>query len=204
MGYLTRKVRSWVDVPIAIHCHNDFGLGVACTLAGLKEGANCAHVTVNGLGEKTGNADLATLVLALNGLYGVETNVDLKKTKELSRLVEQLSRFPVSPMAPVVGDKAFTRESGLVIAQMLTYPPSVEGYAPEVVGREREVALGKKSGKKSIEYALEKTGMHVSEDNWDALLQDVKNAGIGGSIPISPRKNSSNLRRNIRTKILPL
>lgn len=178
MGYLTKLVKSWVNVPVAVHCHNDFGLALACTIAALKEGAEVAHVTVNGLGEKTGNADLAELAVALHGLYDVETNINLKELYGLSKLVEEITKFPVSPIHPVVGDKVFTRESGLVIAQMLSYPPSVESYAPEVVGREREIALGKKSGKKAIEYALEKLNIKLHSDKIEILLEDVKKASI--------------------------
>lgn len=178
MGYLTKLVKSWVDVPVAVHCHNDFGLSLACTLAALKEGADSVHVTVNGLGEKTGNTDLAEIAIALHGLYDIKTNIKLERLVGLSKLVERLSGIPVSPMRPVVGDKIFTRESGLVIAQMLSYPPSVEGYAPEVVGRQREVALGKKSGKKSIEYALKKLKLEVPEEKIDIILDKVKTASI--------------------------
>jgi len=167
-------VKSWIDVPVAVHCHNDFGLAVACTLACLKEGADSAHVTVNGLGEKTGNADIAELAIALHGLYGIETNLKLDKLYDLSKLVEDITKVPVSPMRPVVGDMVFTRESGLVVAQMLAYPPSVEGYAPEVVGRQRDVSLGKKSGKKSIEYALEQVNIELPNDMIDILLDEVK------------------------------
>lgn len=174
MAYLTKLVKSWVDVPVAVHCHNDFGLALACTLACLKEGADCAHVTVNGLGEKSGNADIAELAIALHGLYGIETNLKLDKLYGLSKLVEEITRVPVSPMRPVVGDMVFTRESGLVVAQMLAYPPSVEGYAPEVVGRKRDVSLGKKSGKKSIEYALEQVNVELPEEKITVLLDEVK------------------------------
>lgn len=174
MAYLTRLVKSWVDVPVAVHCHNDFGLAVACTLACLKEGADSAHVTVNGLGEKTGNADIAELAIALHGLYGIETNLKLDKLYELSKLVEEITKVPVSSMRPVVGDMVFTRESGLVVAQMLAYPPSVEGYAPEIVGRKRDVSLGKKSGKKSIEYALEQVKLELPDEKIDILLDEVK------------------------------
>ena len=178
MGYLTKLVKSWVDVPVAVHCHNDFGLALACTVASLKEGADSVHVTVNGLGEKTGNTDIAEVAIALHGLYGVETNLKLDELYGLSKLVEKITKIPVSPMKPVVGDKVFTRESGLVVAQMLAYPPSVEGYAPEVVGRQREVALGKKSGKKSIEYALEQINMQLSDEKADILLEEVKQRSI--------------------------
>ena len=180
MGHLTKLVKSWVNVPIAVHCHNDFGLGVACTIAALKEGADSAHVTINGLGEKTGNADVAALAIALKGLYDVETNLKLDKLYGASKLVESLTNMPVSPMAPVVGDLVFTRESGLVVAQMLSYPPSVEGYSPELVGRERKVSLGKKSGKKSIEYALKNMSKSHSydEDNIIEILKLVKEESV--------------------------
>lgn len=174
MAYMTKLVKSWVDVPVAVHCHNDFGLASACTIACLKEGADCAHVTVNGLGEKSGNTDIAELAIALQGLYGVEMNLKLEELLGLSKLVEEVSKVPVSPMRPVVGDMVFTRESGLVVAQMLAYPPSVEGYAPEVVGRQRDVSLGKKSGKKSIEYALDKVNLSLTDDKIDDLLHEVK------------------------------
>ena len=190
MAYLTKLVKSWVDVPVAVHCHNDFGLSLACTIACLKEGADCAHVTANGLGEKSGNTDIAELAIALQGLYGIEMNLKLEKLYELSKLVEGISKIPVSQMRPVVGDKVFTRESGLVVAQMLTYPPSVEGYAPEVVGRKREVSLGKKSGKKSIEYALKKLNLDINDNKVDFLLDEVKKTSIekGGTVSLEEFK----------------
>ena len=190
MAYLTKLVKSWVDVPVAVHCHNDFGLSLACTIACLKEGADCAHVTVNGLGEKSGNTDIAELAIALQGLYGVEMNLKLEELLETSKLVEEISGIPVSSMRPVVGDKVFTRESGLVVAQMLVYPPSVEGYAPEVVGRKREVSLGKKSGKKSIEYVLGQLNLEINDDKVDFLLDEVKKISIekGGTVSLEEFK----------------
>ena len=188
MYHLTKRVRQWVKVPMAVHCHNDFGLGTACTIAALKAGADCAHVTVNGLGEKTGNCDIAELAIALEGLYGVETNLRLDMLRDLSKLVERITNIKVNVQKPVVGDYAFARESGLVVAQMLSYPPSVEGYDPCVVNREREIVLGKKSGRKSIEYALEKLGRPVSDvAAVDALLAEVKRKSgeLKGSVPYS-------------------
>jgi isopropylmalate/homocitrate/citramalate synthase len=178
MHWLTKKIRGWVKVPVAVHCHNDFGLATACTIAGIKAGAASAHVTVNGMGEKTGNCDIAELGIALHGLYGVQTNLKLERLRDLSKLVEKTSNIMVSVQKPVVGDLAFVRESGLVVAQALTYPPSVEGYDPSVVGREREIALGKKSGRKSIEYALEQIGVtDMTAEMMDAALVEVKRLG---------------------------
>ncbi len=191
MYHLTKQVKRWVNVPVAVHCHNDFGMAIGCTIAALKAGAECAHVTVNGLGEKTGNGDLAELALALKGLYGVETNIKMAELRELSKLVESITNIPVALQKPVVGDLAFTRESGLVVAQMLAYPPSVEGYDPEVVGRAREIVLGKKSGKKSIEYALGQCGLTVDDDKIDVLLAKVKEFATHqkGAVPMDEFRN---------------
>jgi isopropylmalate/homocitrate/citramalate synthase len=175
--YLTGQVKSWVKVPVAIHCHNDFGLATACSLAGLKAGADSVHVTVNGLGEKSGNADIADTALALMGLYGVKTNIKLDRLYPLSRMVAEITKVPVSPLKSVVGDTVFVKETGSVVAQLMVYPPSVEGYAPEVVGRQREVYLSKKSGKKSIEYVLNQIGATVPADQVDILLAEVKKRG---------------------------
>lgn len=186
MYYLTKQVKSWVNVPVAVHCHNDFGMATACTIAALKAGADSAHVTVNGLGEKTGNCDLAELAIALHGLYGVETNLKLEELCSLSKLVQEITKIPVAVQKPVVGDLIFARESGLVVAQMLAYPPSVEGYDPEIIGREREIVLGKKSGKKSIEYMLGQIGVTLEPEKIDELLAKVKQMG-------SDKKGSVNL-----------
>ena len=178
MYYLTKQVKSWVNVPVAVHCHNDFGMAVACSIAAIKAGAESVHCTDNGLGEKSGNGDLAELAFALMGLYGIETNIKLDKLRALSKLVEEVTRIPVSPLKPVVGDTVFVKETGSVVAQLMVYPPSVEGYAPELVGREREIYLSKKSGKKSIEYALNEIGVTLSPEKSDELLAEVKKLGI--------------------------
>ncbi|MGH9679890.1 MAG: LeuA family protein [Candidatus Acidiferrales bacterium] len=178
MFHLTRMVKSWVDVPAAAHCHNDFGLAIACSLGAVKAGADSVHVTVNGLGEKTGNADLAELAMALHGLYGVDMNIDFKELYALSRLVRDISRVPISPLKPVVGDTVFVRETGSVVAQLLNYPPSVEGYPPELLGREREIVLSKKSGRKSVEYFLDREGISLPPQKVDSLLGEVKKLGI--------------------------
>lgn len=177
MFYLTRKLREWVNVPIMTHCHNDFGLGTACTIASLKAGAECAHVTINGLGEKTGNTDLAEIVIAAK-LYSIAVNIDLKKLYPASKLVEKISRIPLSLLKPVVGENVFKRESGIVIAQLANLPSAVEGYSPELLGREREVLMGKKSGKKSIEYKLEELNLKAAPEQAGQILEKVKELGI--------------------------
>ncbi len=177
MAYLTKKVREWVDVPVMTHCHNDFGMGVACSLASVMAGAEHVHVCVNGLGEKTGNADLAEIAVAAK-LYGMETGIDLKGLYSLAKLIEKLSKIELSPLKPVVGDNVFKRESGVTVAQLVKYPPSVEGYSAEMVGREREVLLSKKSGKSSIEYLLEKMNIEYTDEMVATVLGEVKTLGL--------------------------
>ena len=177
MFYLTKKLREWVSVPIMTHCHNDFGMATACTMFSLKAGANCAHVTLNGLGEKTGNADIAETAIAAK-LYGMEVGIDMGKLVKAAKLVERLSGIPVSPLKPVVGENVFKRESGVTVAQLVSFPPSVEGYSPEVVGRERGILLSKKSGKKSIEYKLDQLNTKATPIQVDEILKKVKALGV--------------------------
>jgi isopropylmalate/homocitrate/citramalate synthase len=177
MFYLTQKLREWVKVPIMTHCHSDFGMATACTFSSLKAGADCAHVTINGLGEKTGNADLAETVLAAK-LYGIDVSVDMKKIYQASKMVERMTKIPISPLKPVVGDFVFKRESGVTAAQVIAYPPSVEPYSPELLGREREVLLSKKSGKKSVEFKLEKINVKATSEQTDEILKRVKDLGV--------------------------
>ena len=177
MFYLTKKLRGWVDVPIMTHCHNDFGMATACTMFSVKGGAYCAQVTVNGLGEKTGNADLAETAIAAK-LYGMDVNIDMKKLYQAAKLVAKKTNIPLSPLKPVTGENVFKRESGVTVAQLINYPPSVEGYSPEILGRDREILLSKKSGKKSIEYKLGKLNISATPEQVDTILLAVKDLGL--------------------------
>ncbi len=177
MFYLTKKLREWVDVPIMTHCHNDFGMATACTLFSIKGGAYCAQITINGLGEKTGNADLAETAIAAK-LYGLEVDIDMKKLYKAAKLVEKLTNIPISPLKPVVGENVFKKESGVTVAQLISYPPAVEGYSPEILGRDREILLSKKSGKKSVEYKLEQLKLEASTEQVDDILVAVKELGV--------------------------
>lgn len=177
--YLTKRVGKWLkDIPIMIHCHNEFGLGVACTLAGIKAGAKYAHVTINGLGEKSGNADLSEVVMASELLYGLKTNIDKKLLYETSKKVSEYSGIQVSKQKPIVGENIFKRDTGLAVHQLISYPSAVEAYNPEIIGREREILLGKKSGKASILFMLKKLGLSVSSENVNKILDQVKKLGI--------------------------
>ena len=174
IAHLTRRMRNWVEVPLDVHVHNDFGLGVANTLAALKAGAYCAHASVNCLGERAGNVDLAEVVVALELLYGVATGIRLERLAETARLVEAESGYPLSLTKPIVGQSIFLRESGGVVQQLLSSPPSVEPFDPTLVGLTRGIVLGKKSGKYSIIHALNRLGLKATDAEIDAMLTKVK------------------------------
>ena len=146
MYFLTKKVKDWVNVPIHVHCHNDFGLGTACTLASIRAGAEYAHVSINGLGEKTGNADLAEVALSMHLLYNIDVGIRYEKLCELSRLVEDVSGVKVPPGKPITGTNVFRRESGLAVQQLIKYPPAVESFLPELVGGKEKWSLGRRVG----------------------------------------------------------
>lgn len=177
MFYLTKRLREWVQVPIMTHCHNDFGMATACSIASIKAGADCVHATLNGLGEKTGNADIAEIAISAS-LYGIPISLDMKKLYPAAKLVEKISSVPISPLKPVTGENVFKRESGVTVAQLMTYPPAVEGFSPEVLGRERDVLLSKKSGKRSLEYKMEKLGLQTDPKYLDEILKQVKALGV--------------------------
>ncbi|MFQ5870226.1 MAG: hypothetical protein ACE5JC_10020, partial [Candidatus Zixiibacteriota bacterium] len=188
MYYLTKRLLQWVNVPVHIHCHNDFGLGTACTLASLKAGAECAHVCVNGLGERTGNADLAEVAMAASLLLGMETNIRPERLYDVSHMVERISGVGLSPLEPIVGRDILKKETGLAVAQVARHPPSVEPFAPELVGREREIVLSKKSGRASIEYMLGRMGVKATPEQVEAITVRVKEMGSQKRGPLDPQE----------------
>ncbi|MHB0870245.1 MAG: homocitrate synthase/isopropylmalate synthase family protein [Chloroflexota bacterium] len=188
MYFLTKQLLSWVKVPVMVHCHNDFGLATACTLAGLKAGASWVQTTINGLGEKTGNTDMAEVALVAEVLYGMSTRIRLDRVYEAALRVAEITGVPLSPLKPIVGANAFRRETGVAVAQLVKYPPAGEGFAPELVGRQREIVLGKKSGKHSIEYMLRKLGLTASDEEVGAILEQVKQLSIDIRGPITEKQ----------------
>jgi len=177
-AYFVKRVRKNISVPIEIHCHNELGLAVANTLIGVGEGAEAVHVTVNGLGEKTGNAALEEVALGARLLYGIDTGLKYEKFYELSKLVEKLSQSKLALNKPVVGDYVFARESGLVVWSLLKFPLSVQSYNPELVGNKTKILLGKKSGRTSVEYKLKQLRIDVSDERvMSKIVEEVKLRG---------------------------
>ena len=150
-AFLVNEVveRLHYEIPVHWHGHDDFGLATAAAVAAVQAGATWVQGTVNGMGERAGNADLVEVALALEALYGIPTRLELDQARELSQLVQRLAGTPLPPWKAVTGDNLFTRESGAVAAQFHD-PPAIEPYASELVGANRGVVLGKKSGLDSI------------------------------------------------------
>jgi isopropylmalate/homocitrate/citramalate synthase/predicted acetyltransferase len=164
------------SVPVHWHGHDDFGLATAAAVAAVRAGATWVQGTVNGMGERAGNADLVEVALALEALYGISTHLDLTRARDLARLVQDRAGTPLPPWKPATGDTLFTRESGAVAAQFHD-PPAIEPYASEVVAAPRGIVLGKKSGLDSIRIRLDALGLEAEPDRLPELLAAVKQVG---------------------------
>jgi isopropylmalate/homocitrate/citramalate synthase len=164
------------DIPIHFHGHNDFGLATANAVAAVKAGARWIHGTVNGMGERAGNADIGEVALALRAVYGVDTGLDLTKVRGLADRVRQLSGYELEPWKPLTGENLFRRESGAVASQFHD-PEAIEPYSSQLVSAKRGIVLGKKSGIDSIRIKCEELGLDVSEDEQRELLEAVKRLG---------------------------
>jgi isopropylmalate/homocitrate/citramalate synthase len=173
---LVGSTREYVDVPVHFHGHNDFGVATASAVAAVRAGATWIHGTINGMGERAGNADLGEIALALRALYGVETGLRFDRIREASARIQQLSGYGLAPWKPLTGETLFRRESGAVASQFHD-PPSIEPYSSELVGAERVIVLGKKSGLDSIRIKVEELGLDVPEEQWPDLLARVKELG---------------------------
>jgi methanogen homocitrate synthase len=177
--YLVSKVKETVkDIPIEIHTHNNLGLATANALAAVEAGAEAVYGCINGIGEGVGNVDIQEVAVALLLLYGIDSGLKYGKFVETSRLVEKLSEVKLQRNKPIVGNAAFSHESGLVVSGVLKAPFSAETFSPELVGQTRRIVLGKKSGKASIEFKLKELGINVSEEQIDEILEEVKNKAV--------------------------
>jgi isopropylmalate/homocitrate/citramalate synthase len=164
------------DVPVHFHGHNDFGVATASAVAAVRAGAAYVQGTINGMGERAGNANLGEVALALRALYGVESNLRLDLIRSVSERVRELSGYTLEPWKPLTGDTLYRRESGAVASQFHD-PPSIEPYSSELVGAERSIVLGKKSGLDSIRIKAAELGLDVPEDRHAELLAAVKELG---------------------------
>lgn len=168
------KLRRAVDLELEMHAHNDLGLATANTLAAICAGATHANTTVNGLGERAGNAPLEEVVMALRHLYGIETAINTTHFPGISQLVADASGRPVPSNKSIVGAWVFTHESGIHVDGLIKNTRNYETFSPAEVGREHRTVLGKHSGSHSVIDAYAKIGLILSDIEAHLLLDMIR------------------------------
>ncbi len=177
--FLVREVCAWVgpSVPVHYHGHNDFGMATACAVAAVRAGATWIQGTINGMGERAGNADICEIALALRCLYDVPVALDLTRVREVSAVVSKSSGYTLDAWKPLVGENLFTRESGAVATQF-HIPEAIEPYSAELVKARRRIVLGKKSGPDSIDLKCKELGLSITPEQRAPILAEVKKCSI--------------------------
>jgi 2-isopropylmalate synthase len=176
-----KAARSVSDIMISMHCHNDYGLAVANSFAGVMAGAAQAHVTINGIGERSGNTSLEEFVMGCRNLYGLRTNINYQLLYETSRLVNKLTGVPIQPNKAIIGENAFGHESGIHTQGVLSNPSTYEPFDPSMVGRTRWLQAGKHSGRHGISAQLRGMGLKPKEESLRLIVDKVKEMGDKGA-----------------------
>jgi methanogen homocitrate synthase len=174
MDYLVKEIRSVVKAEIALHCHNDFGMALTNSIAGLLAGANAVSTTVNGIGERAGNCSLEELIMTLKIIYDVDLEFNINKFYELSKLVESLTQVKIPDNKPIVGKNIFRHESGIHVDAVIEEPLTYEPFLPEMVGQHRRIVLGKHSGCRAVRAKLNECGIDVTKDELCKIVEQVK------------------------------
>ncbi|MEW5837827.1 MAG: homocitrate synthase [Pseudomonadota bacterium] len=169
-----RDLRQNLDIEIEMHAHDDLGLATANTLAAVRAGATHVNTTVNGLGERAGNAALEEVALGLHTLYAQDTGIDLTGFPALSARVAQASGRPVGWQKSVVGEGAFTHEAGIHVDGLLKDPQNYQAFDPQDVGREHTLVLGKHSGAHGVMAAYARLGLALDRAQAGFLLQRIR------------------------------
>ena len=177
---LVKDVKIMTRLPISMHCHDDFGLAVANSISGINAGAECAHVTINGLGERAGNASLEEFVMALQCLYGRKHNVKTELLYETSIFVSNTMGIVVQPNKAIIGENAFGHESGIHTHGIISNPLTYEPISPELVGRKRWMQAGKHAGAHGIKAMLESFGITPTEKELYDIVEKQKNLADKG------------------------
>src|SRR5437867_7352996 len=180
LAQIVKDVKGVTDLPISVHCHNDFGLAVANAIAGVNAGAACAHVTINGLGERAGNASLEEFVMALEILYNKKHNINTKLIYDTSKFVSNTMGIIVQPNKAIIGENAFGHESGIHTHGIINNPLTYEPMAPELVGRKRWLQAGKHAGAHGIRAMLEEFGINPTDEQLHKIVEKQKNIADKG------------------------
>lgn len=177
---IVNDVKAATKLPISMHCHDDFGLAVANSIAGINAGAVCAHVTINGLGERAGNASLEEFVMALQCLYDKKHNIKTQMLYETSRFVSNTMGIIVQPNKAIIGENAFGHESGIHTHGILNNPLTYEPISPELVGRKRWLQAGKHAGAHGINAMLAEFGITPTDEQLKAIVEKQKDIADKG------------------------
>ncbi|MEM2939697.1 MAG: 2-isopropylmalate synthase, partial [Candidatus Bathyarchaeia archaeon] len=180
MERLVRDLKEVLKIPLSVHCHNDFGLAVANSIAGVEGGATQVHVTVNGLGERAGNAALEEVAMSLHLLCNKKTRINTRLIYETSKLVSRLTGIVIQPNKAIVGENAFAHESGIHTRGVVVKPITFEPFSPELVGRQRKLIAGKHAGRFGIKAELTEAGFHPTEEQLKEIVTRVKELGDKG------------------------
>lgn len=172
--YLVSEIRKVVHTPICIHCHNDLGLATANTLAAAEAGAKQLHTTVNAIGERAGNASLEELLIALRVQYGID-RYDTTGLMKLSKMVNEFSGIKPAINKAIVGEHAFSHESGIHVCAILEEPRTYELFSPEMVGGTRHLIVGKHTGMKALKGIVKSMGYNLEKEQLCVLLDKIKN-----------------------------
>ncbi len=177
IAHIVEVVREDLPCYVSVHCHDDFGLANANAIAGVMAGATHVAVTVNGMGERAGNVPLQEFVMTMEAMYQVSTGMDLTKLTALSRLVAEISKVPLHPNQPITGDNVFSHESGIHVAAVHANPFTYEPVAPESVGNERRILMGKHTGHRAIRHVLAERGKDYTPEQLEEIYLEVKQRG---------------------------
>ncbi len=173
-AHIMRRLRAATDMEIEIHAHNDLGLATANSIAALRFGATHVNTTVNGLGERAGNAALEEVVMCLHHLHGFETGIEVRQFKAISQLVALASARPVPAGKSIVGDAIFSHESGIHVDGLIKNPRNYQSFDPEELGRQHNMVLGKHSGTKAIMRAYAELGSAITELQAQNILKQIR------------------------------
>ena len=177
---LITNLKERYTTPISVHFHNDFGLATANTLTAIECGANQAHVTINGMGERTGNASLEELIVALHAAYNIDLDIDTTQLYSLSEFVGRITGIKMPVNKPIVGANAFAHESGIHVHGVLNNALTYEPISPELVGHSRRIVLGKHTGANAVKAKLEHYNIDLTEKQFQTVFNQIKALGDKG------------------------
>lgn len=175
-------------LPIEVHTHNDLGMATANAIAGIRAGARFVNTTVNGLGERAGNAALEEVVMGLKLACGIDPGIETHRFHEISRFVGKASGRPVPDWKPVVGKKVFSHESGVHVDGVIKNPQNYEGFDPAEVGLSRYLVLGKHSGTSSLLERFKELGIILSREEAACLMEQVREKSQAARRPLKDRE----------------